>query len=110
MAKCAGVLLEPWELSFVGCRRADMLLRNPITGIAGRCARAATAHAAALPSPTMNSRRLIRITSSASRLRNDSGIVSPMAFAVLRLTTNSYLVGNCRGSSLTLTPRSRRSI
>jgi len=34
-------------------------LGNPITGIAGCCARATTGHAAALPSPTMNSRRRI---------------------------------------------------
>src|SRR6516162_4221020 len=30
---------------------------NPITGIAGCCARATTGHATALPSPAMNSRR-----------------------------------------------------
>ena len=31
-----------------------------VTGIAACCARATTGHAAALPSPTMNSRRRIR--------------------------------------------------
>ena len=37
-----------------------MLLRNPITGIAGCCARAASGHASAeLPSSLMNSRRLM---------------------------------------------------
>src|SRR5262245_12911373 len=37
------------------------LLRNPITGIAGCCARAASGHAAAVPpSSVMNVRRLIR--------------------------------------------------
>jgi hypothetical protein len=36
-----------------------VLLRNPITGIAGCCARAASGHAAALPSPAINSRRRI---------------------------------------------------
>ena len=35
----------------------DALLRNPITGIAGCCARAASGHAAAPPSSVMNSRR-----------------------------------------------------
>ena len=39
----------------------DWLLRNPITGIAGCCARAASGHAAAAPpSSVMNSRRFIR--------------------------------------------------
>ena len=39
---------------------ADWGLGNPITGIAGCCALAASGHAAALPSPAMNSRRRIR--------------------------------------------------
>src|SRR5262245_6120473 len=38
------------------------------------------------------------ITSSA-RSRNDSGIVRPSAFAVVRLTTRSYLVGCSTGRS-----------
>ena len=42
-------------------RSASALLRNPITGIAGCCARAASGHAAAAPpSSVMNSRRFIR--------------------------------------------------
>jgi hypothetical protein len=36
---------------------ADWLWRNPTTGIAGCCARAATGHAAAPPSIVMNARR-----------------------------------------------------
>ena len=45
---------------------AVVLLRNPITGIAGCCARAASGHAAAAPpSSVMNSRRSHSITSSA---------------------------------------------
>ena len=36
---------------------SDTLLRNPITGIAGCCARAASGHAAAPPSSPMNVRR-----------------------------------------------------
>ena len=40
------------------CAQAIWLLRNPITGIAGCCARAASGHAAAAPpSSVMNSRR-----------------------------------------------------
>jgi hypothetical protein len=38
---------------------AVTLLRSPITGIPGRCPSAACGHAAAPPSPAMNSRRLI---------------------------------------------------
>src|SRR6516225_9004922 len=38
---------------------ADVLLRNPTTGIAACCARAASGHAAAPPSSVMNSRRLL---------------------------------------------------
>src|SRR5213079_3672795 len=42
---------------------ADALLRNPITGVAGCCARAASGHAAtAPPSSVMNSRRLLSST------------------------------------------------
>jgi hypothetical protein len=39
---------------------SEALLRNPIVGIIGCCARATTGHAAALPSPAMNSLRRIR--------------------------------------------------
>ena len=41
-------------------RSGDSPCRNPITGIAGCCARAASGHAAAPPSSVMNSRRLMR--------------------------------------------------
>src|SRR5215471_211802 len=48
------------------------------------------------------------ITSSA-RSRKASGIIKPMALAVLRLMTRSNLVGNWTGSSATLVPRRMRS-
>ena len=48
------------------------------------------------------------ITSSA-RTRNDSGIVSPSAFAVLRLITSSNLVGCSTGKSAGLAPLAMRS-
>ena len=38
------------------------LVSHPITGIAGCCALAASGHAAAYPSPAMNSRRRIVIS------------------------------------------------
>ena len=69
----------------------DWKLRNPITGIAGCCARAASGHAAAAPpSSVMNSRRHHSITSSA-RASSVGGTSRPSAFAVLRLITNSNL-------------------
>jgi hypothetical protein len=40
-------------------RKRRPTVANPITGIAGCCARATTGHAAALPSPAINSRRRI---------------------------------------------------
>src|SRR6266436_49215 len=50
---------------------ADALLRNPITGVAGCCARAASGHAAtAPPSSVMNSRRL----NGAKSIRGANGI------------------------------------
>src|SRR5215831_9119800 len=48
------------------------------------------------------------ITSSA-RSTIDGGTARPSALAVLRLTTNSNLVANCTGSSLTFAPPSKRS-
>src|SRR5215467_3591193 len=55
-----------------GCSPANVTLRNPITGIAACCARAASGHAAAAP-PTsvMNSRRFTASDSRASH-RKDS--------------------------------------
>ena len=49
-------------MTFLASSSADTELRNPITGLAGCCARATTDHAAALPSPAMNSRRRILIS------------------------------------------------
>ena len=48
------------------------------------------------------------ITSSA-RSRIDGGMVMPSASAVLRLTTNSYLVGACTGRSAGFSPLRMRS-
>ena len=81
----------------------DALLRNPITGIAGCCARAASGHAAAPPSSVMNSRRSHSITSSA-RASSVGGTSRPSAFAVLRLMTSSNLVDCCTGRSAGFSP------
>src|SRR5215208_4687668 len=48
------------------------------------------------------------ITSSA-RARSVGGIVRPRAFAVLRLTTSSYLVGACTGRFAGFSPLRMRS-
>ena len=47
--------------------------------------------------------RLIQVTLSASS-RNDSGMASPSAFAVLRLINSSKRTGCCTGSSAGLVP------
>src|SRR5262245_35589601 len=52
---------------------------------------------------------LYSITSSA-RVSTDGGIVRPSALAVLRLITNSYLVGACTGISFGFSPLRIRSI
>jgi hypothetical protein len=70
----------------------------------------------AAPPNTRMSNRLRRdecapvhsITSSA-RASREGGIVMPSAFAVLRLITNSYLVGACTGSSAGFSPLRTRS-
>ena len=68
------------------CVSGDVGSRNPITGIAGCCARAASGHAAAAPpSSVMNSRRLHSITSSARASSESAALSRPSALAVLRL-------------------------
>src|SRR5262249_21101505 len=63
----------------------DTPLRNPITGIAGCCARAASGHAAAPPSSVMNSRRFIR--GPRRRGRSPGGTSRRSALAVFMLST-----------------------
>jgi len=53
-------------------------------------------------------RKAYSITSSA-RASSDGGTVRPSAFAVLRLITNSYLVGACTGRSAAFSPLRMRS-
>src|SRR5262249_38281098 len=50
----------------------DAPLRNPITGIADCCARAASGHAVAPPSSTMNSRRFTASDSRASHRKHNT--------------------------------------
>ena len=52
--------------------------------------------------------RAYSITSSA-RASTDGGTSRPSAFAVLRLTTSSYLVGACTGKSAGFSPLRMRS-
>ena len=94
--RCSRFPWRPWRNASQTVRDACQAMcrsRNPITGIAGCCARAASGHAAAAPpSSVMNSRRSHSITSSA-RASSDGGISRPSALAVLRLITSSNLVG-----------------
>ena len=88
-------------------RQAIWGLRNPITGIAGCCARAASGHAAAPPSSVMNSRRLTR--SPRRRGRAGSGNSRPSALAVLRLIMSSNPVACWTGRSPGFAPFRIRS-
>ena len=79
------------------------------TGIAACCARADKRPiAAAPPSTAMNSRRLIRSPRRRGRV-GIGGTSRPSALAVLRLITNSYLVGACTGRSAGFSPLRMRS-
>ena len=64
---------------------------------------ARTGHATALPTPRDECAAFHSITSSA-RARSEGGIVRPSALAVLKLMTNSSLVGNSTGKSLAFAP------
>ena len=102
----AGLLQALAKRAHAGPRTssADAASRNPITGIAGCCARAASGHAAAAPpSSVMNSRRSHSITSSA-RASSVGGTSRPSALAVLRLMTSSNLVGCTTGRSVGFAP------
>ena len=91
-------------------RSGDWLLRKPIKGFAGCCARAASGHAAAAPpSSVMNSRRGAHSITSSARASSDSGMSMPSALAVFRFITSSCLVGACTGRSLGLVPLRMRS-
>jgi hypothetical protein len=82
---------------------AAAMLKNPTTGITGCCARAACAHAAALPTSVMNARRF---TQSPCRQVAEAATASrrPRALAVFKLTTNSNVIGNWTGRSAGLAP------
>ena len=91
-----------------GTRPADSPLRNPITGIAGCCARAASGHAAAAPPRSvMNSRRLIR--SPRRRARAASAAREAERLGGLEVDRSSYLVGACTGRSAGFSPLRIRS-
>src|SRR5262249_54100499 len=73
---------EPWAKLF-----GDRVLRNPITGITGCCARAATGHAAAAPlTSDMNSRRFTTSDSRASHQKDSTprrgSLLHPSTWAV----------------------------
>ena len=97
----------------VACARRDVPLpRFPSLGGFGRrpqCQwqRAAKGHAAAEPNSVMNWRRFNR--SPRQRAQAAWGDLMPSAFAVFRLITSSYLVGDCTGRSAGFSPLRMRS-
>ena len=96
---------RPWRNTVTRCGTSASapLRRSPTTGIVDCCPRAASGQATAPPSSVMNSRRPHSITSSA-RASSVGGTSRPSALAVLRLMTNSNLVGCCTGRSPGLAP------
>lgn len=102
-----------------GCRRsAPMPLDAPVTSATGRMSASLRKRlnccAAANCSDGPQSRTKCIATKSSYSIKssavasNFSGIVRPSAFAVLRLMTNSYLVGACTGRSGGFSPRNMR--
>ena len=61
---------------------------------AGCCPRATSGDAAVLPSPAMNSRRLVHSITWSATASRFGGMVRPSPLAVLRLMTNSNLFEN----------------
>ena len=86
----------------------DVGLRNPITGIAGCCARAASGQRRRAAEQRDELAPLHSITSSA-RASSVGGTSRPSALAVLRLMTSSNLVGACTGRSAGFSPLRMRS-
>ena len=84
---------------------ADALLRNPTTGMVDCCARRERPYSGC-PDEKYELASTHSITLSALT-RNDSAIVSPRAFAVLRFITSSNLVGCSIGRSAGFAPRKR---
>jgi hypothetical protein len=81
-----------------GGPKADIRVESDLASIAdvGRCA------------PAVQQRKLYSITPSA-RASSVGGMSRLIALAVLRLITNSYLVGACTGRSAGLAPFKMRS-
>ena len=79
--------------------------------LVGAAGTAAQCHIRTIPSSTILTRSAItpneippQSINSSARSRNDSGIVRPSAFEVLRLMINSNLVGSSMGKSPGLAP------
>src|SRR6516164_954859 len=74
---------------------ANLLLRNPIIGIAGCCARAASGHAAAAPpSAASNSRRPMVTVIRPSRARRVEGRIARLQCAVFTFKEGRMLVAS----------------
>ena len=105
----AGFLQALTECGHLGCKAGsgDPLLRNPTTGIAGCCARAANGAQQRCRRRAAEKRYELAPPHSITRLASASrfgGMSSPIAFAVLRLRISSNVVGCTIGRSAGLAP------
>src|SRR6266542_1046097 len=95
------------EVRTIECNRRNRPTPQSLPGFLAQALEEPIFHRIA-PSATLPSRFPYSITSSA-RASSVSGTVRPSAFAVLRLSTRSYLVGACTGRSAAFSPLRMRS-
>ena len=86
------------------CYRNAMSALRPLFPNSDHIADAPTRRKSAMKRLMHRSNYLFHSITSSARSRNDSGIVRPSAFAVLRLIISSNLVGCSTGSSLGRAP------
>jgi hypothetical protein len=80
-------ILQQWSVTRCAEPEAVVLRRNPITGIAGCCARAASGQAAAAPPSSV-----MKLLTSSARAESPGGTSGPSVLAVFKLIKNSNLV------------------
>jgi hypothetical protein len=87
--------LRPWRNPRSCSRNAsgDWLWRNPTTGIAGCCARAANGHAAAPPSSVTNSRASVEDSERLAKILFISNVCAQYKNLIPQLTCSSWYRG-----------------
>jgi hypothetical protein len=85
---------------------AECLLRPPLRALFGT---AANRGSGPLPDSCIAAKQYFYSMTSSARSGNAGGMFNPSAFAVLRLTTSSNLVGAWTGRSPGFSPRKIRS-